>query len=293
MNYKPDEGILMAYLYGELDATETEKMQLYLQQHPEELKKLQGLGDVRNVLSQIQDKEVIAPPLFMDDANVKPIWQSSYFKTVMSIAASVLFLMVAGKLLGTEINYSSGELKISFGGKSQLPREIIQQTNLSEEKVKEMIDSSLASNNRIITSSWSEDQNKLSQSIQQNLDKNSKKIDALMKTASDASQEQVRGFVASLQNENLKLMKDYFQLSATDQKKYTESLLVDFSQYLKEQRKQDLMLFQTRVNSIEKNTDQFKQETEQLLANIISNPSGKNKNSYWEKNEEFRSQNEN
>jgi uncharacterized protein Yka (UPF0111/DUF47 family) len=75
-------------------------------------------------------------------------------------------------------------------------------------------------------------------------------------------------------------MKDYFQLSAADQKKYTEGLLVDFSSYLKEQRKQDLMILQTRVNSIEKETDQFKQETEQLLASIISTPVSKNKNSY-------------
>jgi hypothetical protein len=279
MNYKPDEGMLMAYLYGELDAAETEKVQLYLQQHPEELKKLQGLGDVRTIFSQVQDKEVIAPPIFMDDANVKPLWQSSYFKTVMSIAASLLFLMVAGRFLGTEINYSGGELKISFGGKREAVKEMVQ-PSLTEEKVKEMIQTSLASNNEVITTSWTEDQKRLSQSIKQNLDQNSKKIDALMTNASTASQEQVRGFVASLQNENLKLMKDYFQLSTADQKKYTESLLVDFSQYLKEQRKQDLMLFQTRVNSIEKNTDQFKQETEQLLANIISSPSSKNKNSY-------------
>ncbi len=279
MNYKPDEGMLMAYLYGELDAAETEKVQLYLQQHPEELKELQKLGDVRSAISHIQDKEVIAPPIFMGEANVRPLWQSNYFKTVMSIAASLLFLMIAGKFLGTEINYSGGELKISFGGKREPVKEMAQ-SSLTEEKVKEMIQSSLVSNNEVITSSWTEDQKRLSQSIRQNLDQNSKRIDALMKGASDTSQEQVRGFVASLQNENLKLMKDYFQLSTADQKKYTESLLVDFSQYLKEQRNQDMMLFQTRVSSIEKNTDQFKQETEQLLASIISTPVGKNKNSY-------------
>lgn len=102
--------MLMAYLYGELTATEAEKVQLYLQQHPEVLKKLQGLGELRTVISHIQDQEVIAPPIFMDDANVKPLWQSNYFKTVMSIAASLLFLMVAGKFLGTEISYSNGEL---------------------------------------------------------------------------------------------------------------------------------------------------------------------------------------
>jgi hypothetical protein len=279
MNYKPDEGMLMAYLYGELTATEAEKVQLYLQQHPEELKKLQGLGELRTVISHIQDQEVIAPPLFMNDANVKPLWQSNYFKTVMSIAASLLFLMVAGKFLGTEISYSNGELAINFSGKKEPIKEIVQ-PSLTEEKVKEMIQNSLVSNNEVITANWTEDQKRLSQSIRQNLDQNSKKIDALMKGAADASQAQVRGFVASLQNENLKLMKDYFQLSTADQKKYTEGLLVDFSEYLKEQRRQDLMILQTRVNSIEKNTDQFKQETEQILASIISTPVGKTKNSY-------------
>ncbi len=271
--------MLMAYLYGELTAAEAEKVQLYLQQHPEELKKLQGLGELRAVISSIQDQEVIAPPLFMDDANVKPLWQSNYFKAVMSIAASLLFLMVAGKFLGTEISYSNGELAINFSGKKESIKEIVQ-PSLTEEKVKEMIQNSLASNNEVITSNWTEDQKRLSQSIRQNLDQNSKKIDALMKGAADASQAQVRGFVASLQNENLKLMKDYFQLSTADQKKYTEGLLVDFSEYLKEQRRQDLMILQTRVNSIEKNTDQFKQETEQILASIISTPVGKTKNSY-------------
>ncbi len=280
MNYKPDEGTLISYLYGELSADEAAKVQAYLQANPEELKKWQALSNTKEVMSHVQDKEVIAPPIFMDDTKVVSFWNNNYFKTVMSIAASVLFLMVAGKLLGTEINYQQGELKISFGGK-KMQTENPAQPLLTEDKVQEMIQSSLAKNNEVITAGWTEDQKRLSQSIRKNLDQNSRKIDELMKTASDASQEQVRGFVASLQSENLKLMKDYFQLSTADQKKYTESLLVDFSEYLKEQRKQDLMILQTRVNSIEKNTDQFKQETEQILANIISTPMSKsNKNSY-------------
>jgi len=36
---------------------------------------------------------------------------------------------------------------------------------------------------------------------------------------------------------------------------------------------------QTRVNSLEKNNNQFKQETEQILTSLISNP-GKKKNNY-------------
>ena len=277
MNYKPDDGTLMAYLYGELNATETEKVQVYLQQHPEELAKLESMQQVKNMLGQIQNKEVIAPPIFVDDAKVRPLWSNAYVKTILSIAASLLLIMVAGKLLGTEINYSGGELKISFNGKH--PALIVQQALLTENKVKEMIETSLVKNNEMIATNWNEEQKKLSENIAQNLNRNSKRIDALMKATSQASEDQVRGFVAGLQNENLKLMKDYFQLSSADQKKYMESLLVDFSGYLKEQRKQDMIMLQTRVNGIEKTTDQFKQETEQILASIISKPI-KNKNSY-------------
>lgn len=280
MNYKPDEATLMAYLYGELEATEAEKVQTYLQQNPEVLAKLQGFGNVRELMSQVQNKEVIAPPIFMGDDNVRPLWQSTYFRAMVGIAASLLFLMVAGRLLGTEINYQQGELKISFGGRKETPNVANVTPSVTEEKVQAMIESSLSKNNEALTATWNEEQQKLSRSIATNLDMNSKKIDGLMKTASQATQEQVRGFVASLQNENLKLMKDYFQLSSTDQKKYMESLLADFSGYLKEQRKQDLMMVQTRVTSLEKNTDLFKQETEQILASIISSPGGKNKNSY-------------
>jgi hypothetical protein len=74
-------------------------------------------------------------------------------------------------------------------------------------------------------------------------------------------------------------MKDYFQLSTVDQKKYMENMLVDFSNYLQEQRKQDLQFVQAKVSSLEKNNNQFKQETEQILTSLISNP-GKKKNSY-------------
>ena len=277
MNYKPDESTLIAYLYGELDAKEVEKVQGYLNHNPEVLKKLQGLNEVRSALSNAGDQEVIAPPIFMDaTSHASRFWQSGYFKTVMSIAASILFLLVAARLIGPEISYSSGELRISFNGNKQIEKPVEQVIipSLSSSEVQDMINTSLIKNNEQISSEWESNNKKLQASLKSSLTNNSEKIDELMKVASQASQEQVRTFVASLQQDNLQLMKDYMQLSAKDQKAYVESLLVDFSKYLQEQRKQDLVLFQTRMSSIEKNTDQFKQETEQILANIISNPEG-------------------
>jgi hypothetical protein len=274
MNYKPGESTLISYLYGELSDKEKAKLENYFQQHPEELTKLRAFGDVRDVMSHAQEKEVIAPPVFVDDSNVRSLWQSSYFKISMGIAASIIFLLVVGRVLGPEISYTKGELKISFGDKkAEQPAPV---NPLTEEKVREMISSSLASNNEMQKSLKEDDQKKLMQSL---VDMNSRKMDVLAKKASLASREQVQAFVAGLQEQNLKLMKDYFQLSTTEQKKYMESLLTDFSGYLQEQRKQDLQLVQSQMNYYEKSNNQFKQETEQILTSLISSPT-RNKNNY-------------
>ncbi|GHM99106.1 hypothetical protein WSM22_05960 [Cytophagales bacterium WSM2-2] len=272
MSYRPDESTLIAYLYGEISDKEKEKLEIYFQQHPDELAKLRGLDEVRSIMEHAQDKEVIAPPVFVDETNTRPMWQSSYFKISFGIAASLLFLLVAGKLLGPEISYSNGELRISFGER-KVEQPVAPANSLTEEKVKELISASLASNNESQKSLRDEDQRKLLQSITV---MNSKKMDALTETASLASREQVQAFVATLQEQNLKLMKDYFQLSSTEQKKYMESLLTNFSGYLQEQRKQDLQLVQSQMNYLEKNNNQFKQETEQILTSLISNPGKKN-----------------
>jgi hypothetical protein len=274
MNYKPDESTLISYLYGELSDKEKAKLENYFRQYPEELAKLRALGEVREVMSHAQDKEVIAPPVFVDDSNVRSLWHSSYFKISLGIAASILFLLVAGKILGPEISYSRGELRISFGNKKV--EQPAPTNTLTEEKVKEMISSSLASNNELQNNLKKEDEKRLMQSL---VDMNSKKMDALAKNASLASREQVQAFVAGLQEQNLKLMKDYFQLSSTEQKKYMESLLTDFSGYLQEQRKQDLQLVQNQMSYYEKNNNQFKQETEQILTSLIASPN-RNKNNY-------------
>ncbi len=288
--YKPDEGILISYLYGELDEEERVKLEQYFQENPEERKKAQEMSNASEVMGALKDKEVITPPVFMDDhSNVRPLWQSPWFKTIASIAASFLLLMLAGKLIGMEIRYRQGELRISFGGMKQevpvRPADGSSPTNqlsrLTSDEVQAMINSSLIKNNESIVAQWADQQKKVDRSIRQSLGLNSKRIDDVMKNAAQASQDQVRMFVAGLQNENLRLIKDYLQLSSTEQKKYVENLLVDFSKYLHEQRNQDLNLFQTRMNSIEKNSDQFKQETEQILSSIISTSSvTKKKNSY-------------
>ena len=64
MSYKPNENDLMAYLYGELEGSEKEAMEKYLFEHPDARRELERLQQMRSILSEVKDKEVIAPPIF-------------------------------------------------------------------------------------------------------------------------------------------------------------------------------------------------------------------------------------
>lgn len=274
MNYKPDEQTLMSYLYGELSDKEKEKVEQYFREHPEERAELKALSDARDIISSLDDKEVIAPPVLMDERPVRSLWETSYFRFSASMAATLLLVMVAARLLGTEVSYSDGEFRITMGKRHE-----VSPAGLTADVVQGMINTSLERNNEAMTTNIAEQQRKLDESIRQRMDMTSRKMNDLLKTTALASEEQVRAFVGGLQDDNLRLMKDYLQLSNQEQRKYVESLLVDFSKYLQEQRNQDLNLFQTRMNSMESNSNQFKQETEQILSSIISQSVVK-KNSY-------------
>jgi len=230
------------------------------------------LKQLRHALGHIKDKEVIAPPIFIGDSRPPFIWNAPYFKTIASIAASLLLIMLVGRLAGLQIGYAGSELRISFGKPAQ-QREVVDvrpAESLTTGDVQQMINASLQQNNIAMQETWAETQKKLDASIVKNLASNSVKIDNLVKESSAASQQQIRDFVSSIQAENVQVVKSYFQLSSTEQKQYIESLLVDFAKYLQQQRNDDLQVVQTQLNSLQKNTDSFKQETEQILTSIIS-----------------------
>ena len=250
----PDESVLISWLYGELDEAEKAKVEKYFQENPEKLEEMQQLGGVKDVMSNVRDKEVIAPPLFMnDEEKVVPIWRTSSFRIITTIAASFLLIIVVGKVLGTEIRYNSGSLVISFG------KSITAEGGLTAMQVQQMIDESNSKNKEA-----------LDLAIKQSLESNTMKVNDLVRQASNASKADIRNFVSSLQRDNLTQVHDYLQLSATDQRKYIDDLVVEFSKYLQEQRNQDLNMFQARFSKLEQNTDDLKTETEQILASIIS-----------------------
>lgn len=273
MNYKPSHADWMAYLYNEMEGAEKEKMEQYLLSSVEARQELEQFRMLRKQMATVHDKEVIAPPIVMqDNSNQRFIWNAPYLKVVASIAASLLIIMLAGWLTDAQISAGNGEFKISFGKQTVQPELDTEQVvpALTSAEVQNMIQQAVAQNNQAMQTSWNESQHKLDASIKQNLAVNSAKVDKLVREASTASQDQIRSFVSTMQAENMASVKNYFQLTSSEQKDYIENLLVDFAKYLQQQRNDDLQLVETRLTRIEKNTTVFKEETEQILSSIIN-----------------------
>lgn len=270
MSYKPDESALMAYLYDELQGEEKKSIEKYLNENPDAMKELQRMMDVRKILSVIDDKEVIAPPIVLEDSKQRYFWNAPYLKTVIGIAASLMLLLVAGKVLDLRISIVDNVALVSFGEPVVKKVETVP-AGLTAQEVQDMINNSVQSNNQIVQANWSESQQQIDASIRKNMAMNSAKYNDLVKEASKASEAQISGYVASLKNENQQLVKDYFKLTTNEQQKYIENLLVDFAKYMNQQRTSDLEAIQFRMVNMEQNNTLLKAETEQILASIISN----------------------
>ena len=273
MNYKPNEQALMDYLYGELDGDEKARVEQYLISNPETRKQYEKLAGVRAMLQHVDDKEVIAPPIFVGDSpNHRKLWDIPYLRTVVSIAASLIVVLLVGRLSGVHVSMSQNEFRMSFGEMREPAINHVQPppATLTAAEVQEMIEHSLDKNNTVLNTNWEQSQKELEASIRTSMVSSSGKMDDVIRQASTASQEQIQQYVSAMQTENMQLVKDYFKLTASEQKHYIEGLLVDFAKYLQQQQKDDLELVQLRLNNIEQNTHVFKQETEQILTSIIS-----------------------
>lgn len=277
MNYKPDEKDWMAYIYGELDAQEREKFDQYLLEHPEARLEMEKFQTLRNLLSRVGDKEVLAPPIFIGDPSARGgrrgnirFLNTPYLRTILSVAASLLLIILVGRLTGTHIRISDQQVSLSFGAVKKESEKETLSSGLTEDEVQRMINASLEKNNIKVEATLEETSKKLDASIRKNLAVSSGNIDKLVREASSASQHQIRQYVEMIRAENMQQVKDYFHLTSTEQKQYIENLLVDFAKYLQQQRGDDLQLVQMRMNSLEQNTNLFRQETEQILSSIIT-----------------------
>jgi len=183
MNYKPNEKDWMAYLYGELEGDEKDRFEQYLIQNPEAQKQLAGYHNLRSIMSAAEDKEVIAPPILFGEPK-RSFFDTPYIKTIFAVAASLLLVILVGKLAGIQMRASGNEFVLTFGEQVQRPvKDEPVQPVLTEQQVREMINTSLENNHAELQATLKESEQKLTASIRKNLAANSGRIDQLVRHA--------------------------------------------------------------------------------------------------------------
>ncbi|MCE2732128.1 MAG: anti-sigma factor family protein [Chryseotalea sp.] len=276
MKYNPTEADWIDYLYGNMSSEQVMRFEAYLIENPEAQKKLESLQEMRKWMTSVEDKEVIAPPLFITNAQ-NSFWQFPYAKTILSIAASLLIIIIAGWLTNFHIQTDGNGIRFAFG-EEKIIEPVDAKPNLTNEEVQVLINQSIASNATALEQKWMQQQEELKKSVNKNLARtasNNEKFDLLVQQVASASQTQVQAYMASMQQQNLKSMQEYLTLTSNDQKAYIEGLLVDFAKYLQQQRNDDLRLLQAKITDVEQTNNQFKAETEQILTSLISNNNGR------------------
>jgi len=274
MNYKPNHSILIAYLYGELDKEEKEKVEAYINSSPEASKELEELKDVRDLLGKLPDKEVINPFYSWRDAdsllekrfNRNNQW--GFLKPVMGIAASIILIMIVGVLTNTRINFRNQGIVISFGNQLSQPA-LISQSEV-QNLVKSEVQNQVTKSKESFLEELQKIENNLDTRFVSNDDHQLNSIKNVIDNQLDVKEERIQKLVRDLQRENLKILAEYLEQAGKQQEFYIQGILSDFTLYIENQREEDLHLIEVNLRLLKDNSDLQFQETGQILASIIN-----------------------
>jgi len=274
MNYKPIHSILIAYLYGELDKEEKEKLEAYINSSPEAAKEPEELKDVRDLLGKLPDKEVINPFYSWRDANsfidkrFNRNNQWGFLKPVMGIAASIILIMIVGVITNTRINFRNQGIVISFGNQLSQPALVSQ----SEVKnlVKSEVQNQVTKSKELFLEELQKIENNLDTRFVSNGDHQLNSIKNVIDNQLDVKEERIQKLVRDLQRENLKILAEYLEQAGKQQEFYIQGILSDFTLYIENQREEDLRLIEVNLRLLKDNSDLQFQETGQILASIIN-----------------------
>jgi hypothetical protein len=268
---------LIAYLYGEMSTEERLHFETEMESNPELKNEFLELKQVRKGLSQLEDKEVMEPFFLwgrnVANGRVNPLKRRSLilFKPIIAVAASLVILLLVGYVTQFSISYQNDRLYIGF-----IKPEKTQPVNvMSAEEIRNLVRNEIDQNNQRIMTSINESENKIETRFA-SLEKNQQQQFKNRKAPSTVTEQDLQGFYKQLQQANVSLMENYLQNATVQQQEYFQTVMNQFTEYLQDQRKEDLRMIRRNLVNLKENQDQQKQETQQILATLLNNVNNQN-----------------
>ena len=274
MNWKPNETDIVDYLYGELTPDIRKKFEHYMQQNTDFASEVNNLRLTQEMLPTLPDEEVILPLNFSTVAGAKKTaFTSREWLYPLSIAASIAAILVVGYFTNFSISYGEEGFRMAFNDEAP-----VQNVSLSKDEINAIIDNRV----NLVSNQWYEQIAEVQSSFTLQLDQNQRVTEseikrvANIKGQTEIEDEQILAFISQLKDENRKLMQTFYQASADEQQKYMRNILLDFQNYLDDQRQADLQFIRANMLELKSASELNQEQTDKILANIITTVNNQN-----------------
>ena len=267
METRSDQELMMEYLYGELSTEERTKFENELSKNPDLQQELNELQRTRDQIA-MTDKELVDPFMFATGGSGS-VWMATriitngILKPAIGLAATISVVLLLGYFTNTSISTKEGYLSVSFG--KSLDQSAVNDQYITKAQFDEVMgkisDTELNFTSRL---------NGVESSVDMRLTNMSSASNAKDSQTNTQGAEQLTNFASQLQRDNLSFLEQYMAQSNTNQQRLIESMLIDFSEILQEQREEDLRGIQYSLETLNDNQELAAQETNQVLASIIN-----------------------
>jgi hypothetical protein len=268
---------LITYLYDEMSTEERQQFEIAMENNPELKREFEELKEMRQGLAQIQDKEVMEP-FFLWGKQGSDSWASMFkrrnllmFKPFIAVAASLVIVLLVGYLTNFTITYKDQSLYIVFDDSSTQGSEAI----YTQDQVAHLVNEEIAKNNAYIFSKLTETESNIDNRFAAL--ENSQNTQLTPSYAADVvTREELDIFLANVRSNNLKVLQTYLQSSSVQQQDYFQAVLTEFSDFVENQREEDLRLIRRSLINLQEDQQAQKEETEQILASILTTVNNQN-----------------
>ena len=276
MENKNNITALIDYLYGNLSQKEKEAFEETLKNDPELRKEVEELKTARKGLASLGDHEIMDPYIFQA-GNGNRFWNkpqgrplTAVLKYSTAIAASIILLFLAGFTTKATLHFEKGSVTLSFGNRQEM------QQPLTRDDVSGMIQAEVTQNNRELISQINASQASLQTMIEEHNKKEAGEMKKLLTNYTNAKNDEIQAVIAKLQDNNRDLVNEYIRQASAQQRDYIQNLMVNFSDYLQQQRTQDLEKIRTSLVTLKQSQEQQKMQTSQILTSLISSMNSQN-----------------
>jgi anti-sigma factor RsiW len=267
---------LIAYLYGEMSTEDRLRFEKEMESDPELEKEFLELKQVRKGLSQLEDKEVMEP-FFLWGKNGSGGWAGTFkrrslvlFRPIVAVAASLVVLLLVGYATQFSITYTDNQLYIGFNKPAPDT-----DNSLTQEQILNLVRNEIDQNNQAILTKLQSTEDKMETRFA-NLEAEHEDRSQYKPAVNTVTEKELQEYYQQLRQTNASLMENYLRNATVQQQEYFQTVMNQFTEYLQDQRQEDLRLIRRSLITLKEDQDQQQQETQQILATLLNNVNTQN-----------------